>query len=118
MEAKATRLDELRLWSILEDEKEKPNKSIILVLAKVRNEQAEISFKAGREAVMDEVKVGGISVNDLVQHAKREGIKEVVEWGAGVCADKTHHPEDCMIKRYCSVCRMFKLKEWGIEEVK
>lgn len=52
MEAKDTRMDELRLWSILEDEKEKPHRSIILALKQVRDEQAEITWgKAIREVV-------------------------------------------------------------------
>ena len=38
-------LDELRLWSILEDEKEKPNHSIILALKQVRDEQDAKTFR-------------------------------------------------------------------------
>lgn len=52
-----------------------------------------ISFRAGKEA----------------------GIREVMEWERELCSDRSHHSSEFMEKRYCNVCRMFKLKEWGIE---
>lgn len=66
-------------------------KGILRELTEVdlREAQAEISFKAG--------------------------IKEVVEWEKEICSDRSHHPSEYMEKRYCNVCRMFKLAEWGVE---
>ena len=81
----------------------------------VAEAQAEISFKAGRESILAEVKSGDISVNDLILSALKAGRKEVVEWL------EKHYSG--LLNQYSGINqylipreeREARLKEWGIE---
>jgi len=122
MKAEDSRMDELRLWSILEDEKEKKNRSIIKVLKKVRDEQAEISFKAGKDEEYKKwVKAfmgAGIMIAEAdkvciaIEETKRAGIREVLEYRV------LREPH----KTYANIAVTHlqipyaKLKDWGIDE--
>ena len=44
----------------------------------IKEAQAEISFKAGKESLLEEIKTGSISAGSLIHSAKKAGIKEVV----------------------------------------
>ncbi len=134
MEAKETRMDELRLWSILEGEKEKPNRSIILALKQARNEQAEVSFKAGWQEGWDSAKKELETNPEILRIAREElnaqkqvGIREVVEWIPELIQaikDKMWEDDwgvkgviyegqlDALVKRLVKVQK----KEWGIND--
>jgi len=90
MEAKDTVIDKLRMHSILADEREKSDRSIIRAMTQLRNEQAEISFRAGIKEVVELVNIYnpmvGIIASDIGYFI------ETPVWQA-------------------------KLKEWGIKEV-
>lgn len=64
-----------------------------------------LQYEAGRESMLAEVKSGDVSVLDLLQAAKRDGIRGVVEW----------------MKRYAAYPHTVeqwqtKLKEWEIDD--
>ena len=72
--------------------------------------QAEISFNAGYEAHVAEWDEG------VLARGKREGIREVVEWGDGKCPHIIDFGDAGTLelpKRACKKCWQAQLKKWG-----
>ena len=84
--------------------------SYAILYHNVRESQAEISFKAGRESLLIELN----SPSNLVSAARQEGIKEVVEWGLETCPHDLFGEGTQCYKRACDECWNDKVKEWGV----
>ena len=131
MEAKDRLVGELRIHSILADERNKLNRSIIRAMKQLRKEQDEISFKAGYEEGMKSQKTPrtdlecGLADEEFRKEfhiARKEtdmemykaGIKEVVEWiENNKLFALVPSPKEFIIGWQDWQA---KLKEWGIEE--
>lgn len=111
MEAKDRLVGELRIHSILADERNKLNRSIIRAMKQLRKEQDEISFKAGYEEGMKSQKTPrtdlecGLADEEFRKEfhiARKEtdmemykaGIKEVVELCLEAIAAEPEFPSD------------------------
>ena len=66
--------------------------------------QAEVSFKAGVNSILTELH----SPSNLVQAARQEGVREVVEWIEAHSAKIWDNEYDARVV----VAREFNLKEW------
>ena len=71
---------------------------------KKREAQAEFSFKAGVNSILTELH----SPSNLVQAARQEGVREVVEWIEAHSAKIWDNEYDARVV----VAREFNLKEW------
>ncbi len=92
---------EAKTWEdTVVDLSETTNESLRILMTKILQSQAEISFKAGQEDVILESKMGTLTVSSLV----KKGRQEVVEW-------LKEHPR--IIDELRDVLPN-KLKDWGI----
>ena len=101
MKAKDTLIDEMRMHSILSDESDKPNRSIIQAMKQLGSEQAEISFKTGRKEVVDWIENNS---EDVPTECFIEGSNIKVQ----------EPPAKYILGREWQS----KLKEWGLDALK